>query len=103
MVISLFFMILQIWSSIFGHRMQLHPVRWHTLHYNCWNIFQLVFHFILITKIIKKLFKVVFADTDSYSLYAGFLHNSNIDTGLNNLQKLTFTAFMSCKLRLYAY
>jgi hypothetical protein len=37
-----FLCIIQLFASIFGRRMHLQTIRWHTVGYNCWNIVFLV-------------------------------------------------------------
>ena len=81
MILSAITLGIQILATIFIPTLPDLPIRWHTLNYSCWNVFQLL----------------VFANCASESSWADFLQNDYITDNCSDIQRMTLSIFMSCK------
>ncbi|KAH7726314.1 Protein Y9C2UA.1 c [Aphelenchoides avenae] len=69
--------LIQFYISVFGRRMRLDPLRWHTLNVSVWNMFQLF----------------LFTDQSSNSPWRGFLRNTVLVNNKVEMEMMTLTIF----------
>ncbi|KAI1704121.1 hypothetical protein DdX_14485 [Ditylenchus destructor] len=77
LVISFALVLLQIYLTVAGRRMRLHPIRWITLTYSCWNVFHLL----------------MFSDASAHTPWSKWLADPGIVDNRNWLEMLTLTMF----------
>ena len=82
MCASAILIVVQIFITIFGPVMKDLPIRWHTLNYCCWNVFQLI----------------VFSNCTEASVFKSYLKNSWIESNCDDVQVMTLSIFICCKL-----
>ncbi|KAI1714165.1 hypothetical protein Ddc_11482 [Ditylenchus destructor] len=77
LVISFALVLLQIYLTVAGRRMRLHPIRWITLTYSCWNVFHLL----------------MFSDASEHTPWSKWLADPGIVDNRNWLEMMTLTMF----------
>ncbi|KAH7723262.1 Protein Y9C2UA.1 a [Aphelenchoides avenae] len=65
------------YATIFGHRMRLHPLRWHTFNVSVWSVYQLF----------------LFTDQSIKSPWRGFLRNGDVTLNRSHMEMMTLTVF----------
>ena len=85
MFLSAFLIVLQILITIFAPKMRDLPIRWHTLNYSCWNVYQLI----------------VYSNCAENSGIKHYIQNSWIEENCDRVQLMTLSIFFCCKFLVF--